>query len=209
MTILFCVLIYYITGYQDVASKFAVFLATAALVEFISETIGCISAIITKTATVGILVSTSLLTVGMSNLDEATSNCFKMSYYGLYLSSSYLLWWEFGMKIELCHRKSIQGEMRMQNALVYSLHSNIFKNSAGSGSLFRFPDQPYSSVLPLDLQDVLRLLRLLCPLPKWIQWAGHASSSAWRVPNIKCCRQSHPSATYNYSALNRYEVDLA
>ena len=54
---------YYITGYQNVASKFGIFLAVSTLMQFISETIGCVSAIITKTATVGILVSTSILTV--------------------------------------------------------------------------------------------------------------------------------------------------
>lgn len=63
VTVLFCVLMYYITGYQNVASKFGIFLAVSTLMQFISETIGCVSAIITKTATVGILVSTSILTV--------------------------------------------------------------------------------------------------------------------------------------------------
>ena len=65
MTILFCVLIYFIVGYQTLASKFFIFLAVSALVQFISETIGCVSAIITKTATVGILVSTSILMVSL------------------------------------------------------------------------------------------------------------------------------------------------
>ena len=66
VTVLFCVLMYFITGYQNVASKFGIFLAVSVLMQFISETIGCVSAIITKTATVGILVSTSILTVRVS-----------------------------------------------------------------------------------------------------------------------------------------------
>lgn len=68
VTVLFCVLMYFITGYQNEASKFGIFLLVSLLVEFISETIGCVSAIITKTATVGILVATSILTVRLSPL---------------------------------------------------------------------------------------------------------------------------------------------
>lgn len=75
VTILFCVLIYFIIGYQTVAGKFGIFLVTAFLVEFISETIGCVGAIVTKTATVGILVSTSILMVGPVFTNQAKRSC--------------------------------------------------------------------------------------------------------------------------------------
>ncbi len=60
---MYCTLFYFITGYQASASKFAVFVAVCILVQLISETIGGICAILTRTATMGIMLSSTLLTV--------------------------------------------------------------------------------------------------------------------------------------------------
>jgi len=61
--LIYCTLFYFITGYQASAAKFAIFLAVCVLVTLISETIGGICALLTKTATMGIMLSSTLLTV--------------------------------------------------------------------------------------------------------------------------------------------------
>ena len=65
MTAIFCLLMYFIVGYQAVAAKFFIFLSVSVLFQLTSETIGCASAIVTKTATSGIIVSSTLLMVSL------------------------------------------------------------------------------------------------------------------------------------------------
>ena len=61
--LMYCTLFYFIAGYQASAAKFAIFLLVCVLVTLISETIGGICALLTKTATMGIMLSSTLLTV--------------------------------------------------------------------------------------------------------------------------------------------------
>ena len=66
VTTLFCVLVYYIIGFQDDAAKFAVFWVTAVLYQLTSENIGLVSAVVTKTATVGLILSASIMMVSFA-----------------------------------------------------------------------------------------------------------------------------------------------
>ena len=63
ITLLFCILIYFIIGYQADAGKFGIFLVTSIIFQMISETLGTLCAIATRNATNAFMLSSTLLWV--------------------------------------------------------------------------------------------------------------------------------------------------
>lgn len=68
VTVLFSILIYFIAGYQYNAGKFFIFVATCVVFILIAETIGIVCAIATKTVTMAIIMSSSILMVRPTSL---------------------------------------------------------------------------------------------------------------------------------------------
>lgn len=78
VTLLYCTLMYFITGYQSSAEKYLIFVVTCILFQLISETLGSVCAILTKTATMGILLSSTLLMVSTLELRSEEFNPFQV-----------------------------------------------------------------------------------------------------------------------------------
>lgn len=65
VTLIFCILIYNIIGYQSGADKFFIFLVASVIFQMISETLGTLSAIATRNATNAFMLSSTLLWVSL------------------------------------------------------------------------------------------------------------------------------------------------